>query len=582
MTEHPYGQSTTKRLVVPAAEKALYTEHKAGTSHFVQLVDYMGGDQMIERVATAGHGRTIFPENPPLTDFLKHLNAKAIYQPFKSVHFKFRIQSSIRDALHIVYDQRASVNEYSGRYSEMIDTAFIPSVGYLKKRMKGVIEEDKEELAKKAHELLATNRQDNFRAYKEMLDTYDLARELARTPLEVDNDTTFIWKIDLLSLVNFIQEKRALKTKDSSLHAYLDIFEQIARELAPLGTEALMSESSELNLTYPTDDEVIDNTPLPPTWEAQETRRVTVPALESILFVKQDYLEDGGVQVIDYMGDDKGPVDSARISYGKGTKKVSEDQGLLRYLQRHKHTTPFECIELAVEGKTPVFVDPRQARRHRTLDAECFMGEVLVGSQYFVPSTDQLKFQDRRNRQGRGEDLEEQDKTTVQRIIREQYEKTAAMIQKARALGVDEETLRGRKGVGFYTFMWRTGDMHNWLHFLSLRMHSHAQKEIRDYANIVAEFVKRQSPTTFDALRDYRLEAVSFQGFDKPLLAALMPDLSTVNLDNLAVYEHLGLLTPTRKLKREGTELKQKLEALRDQNPELVSRIRQELKRENS
>ena len=238
----PYGVEYTKRVVVREAEARLYERYTTDADHhFVTFIDYMGGDAVIERVATAGHGVGIFREHPERSDFFRHLVAKSLFVPFKSVLFRFHVQSSIADALHLVYDPRSSVNEYSGRYSVMIDTAFIPSVEYL------VDQTNDPQLAKQVHHLIHTNRGANYERYKFLVSgDVDLARELARTPLELNNDTAFFWKIDLYSLIRFIEEKRALiGSKPNSLHPYLDRFEAIARAVAPLGTDVLFGDNTE-------------------------------------------------------------------------------------------------------------------------------------------------------------------------------------------------------------------------------------------------------------------------------------------------------------------------------------------------
>lgn len=594
--QNPYGFSITKRLVIPAAEKLLYRKHSTFGEEQITLVDYMGGDQEVERVATAGHMSAIFPEKPDRPDFLAHLEAKGIEVPFKAVQLKFQIQCSIADALHFVYAKQASVNEYSGRYSVMIDSSFLPTAEYLASRMKGLAPQTAADNAQKAAELIAEGRTLSYAAYKILVSAdIDLAREVARAPLELNNDTVFFWKMELDDLCNFIADKRDLKGREvngrevngggvkgrdvnrerrPSLYAYLDVMEQAARAIAPESTNVLLGTQScrELSLTMPKDEDVIDPTPLPAPWKPAETRRVTVPELEKILFIRHHYLDHGAVQAVSYLGDNRGPVESARISYGEGTKRLSEDRHLLRYLIRHHHTTPFEHVELAVEGKTPLFIDPRQAGRHRTLDRHCFLGEQLLGSQYFLPPNGELKYQDRKNRQGRGKEMDEESKEIVLRSMRESYGRETSLIHQLRELNVAEEDLRGIKGVGFYTFNWRTGDLQNWMHFLGLRLDAHAQQEIREFAGICARSVEAQAPDVMEALRDYRLNAVSLTARDLPAFAALIDqEKLQQNIDSVDFYQQFGL-TKTEKvessegqqpaLSREGEELRQKLRRL--------------------
>ncbi len=587
MTEEPnlapYGTALTKRLVVPQAEDQLYRRYTTDSEHhFVTFIDYMGGDQMIERVATAGHGITIFKEKPEQVDFFKHLITQSILTPFKSVIFRFHIQSSIADALHIVYDSRASVNEYSGRYSVMIDTAFTPSVEYLASRMQiedsqngGVDSTANRKRAEQAHDLIQTHRATNYERYAFLVsDDVALARELARTPLELNNDTAFFWKIDLYSLVRFIQEKRAfVGNKTNPLHSYLDRFEAIARAVAPLAADVLFrGQGKELALSQPDSDSIIDPTPLPPAWQPQLTKRLVVPEAEEILFTPQPYLEHGAIQLTDYMGGDVTPAETARISYGAGTTRVSQDKHLIRYLLRHRHTTPFEHPEFSVEGKVPVFVDPRQAGRHRTLDSHCFMGQTLVGSDYFLPAERELKFQDRLNRQGRGEMLPESLQRRALDSLEESFKAQLDLASMLRHLGVDEDIIQGTKGVGFYTFQYRTGDLHNWLHFLGLRLDAHAQEEIRAYAQICAGFLERLFPTTYQGFQDYFIQAVTFTRQELEFLSERIGlAFKDFDLDNPQAYPHV-FSTPVRKkdeqsaqqrtFNRIGNELRAKLQYL--------------------
>ena len=576
---NPYGISVTKRLVVPAAEQLLYQKHSTFGGEQITLVDYMGGDLEIERVATAGHLSTIFPEKPELPDFIRYLERKAILTPFKAVQFKFQIQCSIMDALHIVYDKRASVNEYSGRYSVMLETGFFPTAEYLISRMKGIDPQTATENATRAAQRIAEVRTANYGRYQYLIGKeIDLARELARAPLAINTDTKMFWKIELDDLCAFIAEKRDLKQEHHSLQPYLDYMETVALAVAPEATKALLykSKKKRITLTIPHDHEILDPLPLPASWLAAPTRRVTVPVLEDLLYVPQLYYDHGKVQAVSYMGDNNSPVESARISYGLGTTRQQEDRHLIRYLIRHRHTTPFEHVELAVEAKTPAFADPRQGGRHRTLDWHGFMGEpVIFGTSQYVPAVAELKHQDRKNRQGRGNELDDELKETVLSSLHQSYDAELTLVGELERLGVSQEDQRREKGVGFYTFVWRTGDLQNWSHYFGLRLDAHAQKEIRDLGNIYARFIEAQAPDVMEAIRDYRLNALQLTAKDLPAVAALL-DRTAVerNLSDVAFYHQHGLTTLKKKpaetgyaegvqiLSREGEELQGKLRRL--------------------
>lgn len=578
ISEHdPYGVSLTKRLVVPDAEKLLFVPNNVSQSGSITLVDYMGGDEMVERVATAGHGLSIFPENPHLPDFIEHLAVNGILEPFRSVQFKLTVQSSIKAALEIVYEPMASVNEYSGRYSVMLDSSFTPDLDKLTKAMGS-----NEENAKKALGLMVEARRLNYEAYHRLVgEEIDLARELARTPLEVDNDTKYFWKIDLVSLVDFIWRighKHKNQPYDQ-IHPYLDVMGITAMKTAPISTQVLLglkqNNSKGISLTMPRDNVVVDAPLSPAGWEPHGTRRVTANEFDNILFEPQQFMENGFVQTVDYMGDDKSPVDSARVSYGVGTRKASTDVGLTRFLVRHKHTTPIEQVEAGFEATVPVFVDPRQAGRHRTLDRHGFMGYVPIGDRFFVPPTDQLRHQSKTNRQGRGNELDEEVKTEVIGSLNASYEREVNLTKKLRELDVPEDIVRGRKGVGFFTRNWRCGDLHNWGHFFSLRLSPHAQKEIRDEAKAYFDLMMKLAPTVIVAFDDYLIRSVNMTALELTVIAS-NTTFSRKDIEDPRLYKDLGFVaTKDGKdvLNREGEELKNKLDIILDLREKLEKRV---------
>ncbi len=566
--QNPYGINLTNRLVVPYAEKLLFSRNNVPGGH-ITLVDYMGGDETIARVATAGHGLSIFPENPQLPDFLEHLAAKSILEPFKSVQLKFMIQSGIRVALDVVYEPMASVNEYSGRYSDMLDTSFIPLLEMLTIAMKG----DKEN-SNKVLELMKDARAKNYEAYRRLVgEEIDLARELARTPLEIDNDTKYFWKIDLLSLVDFIVRIRSKREEYDPIHPYLDNMEEAARIVAPNATQALIkleeNDVKAIELTLPRDNLIVDALLSPANWKAELTRRVVAREFDDELFKRIQFMENGFVQPVDYMGDDKAPADSARVSYGSGTRRLSTDAGLTRYLVRNRHTTPIEQVEAAFEFSVPVFVDPRQAGRHRTLDRHGFMGYIPIGDSFFVPPVDQLRHQSRTNRQGRGNELSDEVKNEAISLLKASYQREIGLTAKLRELDVPEGIVRGRKGVGFFNRGWRTGDLHNWGHFFSLRLNPHAQKEIQDFARVHFDLMRKLAPTVIGAFEDYLMNSISFTALELSVLASMM-DMPTENIDidDLNLYRPIGFITKKtlgkEVLTREGEELKTKLKTILD------------------
>ncbi|MBI1209116.1 MAG: FAD-dependent thymidylate synthase [Azospirillum sp.] len=254
---------------------------------------------------------------------------------------------------------------------------------------------------------------------------------------------------------------------------------------------------------------------------AAETRRATVPALEEILYRPLPVLDHGFVRVIDYMGDDGAVVQAARVSYGRGTKRVSEDAGLIRYLMRHRHSTPFEMCEIKFHVKLPIFV-ARQWIRHRTANVNEYSGRYSVlDREFYIPAADQLAAQAASNRQGRGAVLAGDEAAQVLALLRQDAETAYAHYQQMlnegddgakldpERLGLARELARMNLPVNFYTQWYWKIDLHNLLHFLSLRADPHAQYEIRVYAGAMLDVVRRWVPAVYAAFVDYRLNAAA-------------------------------------------------------------------------
>jgi thymidylate synthase (FAD) len=251
--------------------------------------------------------------------------------------------------------------------------------------------------------------------------------------------------------------------------------------------------------------------------ETAATRRATVPALEEILYQAIPVLDHGFVRVIDYMGDDAAVVQAARVSYGKGTKRVSEDRGLIHYLMRHRHTTPFEMCEIKYHVKLPIFV-ARQWIRHRTANVNEYSARYsILDNEFYLPAPDQLAAQSKSNRQGRGDLLSPQETARVLDLLREDAERAyrgyvellnedeaGEPIDPARH-GLARELARMNLTLNFYTqWYWKT-DLFNLLNFLSLRADAHAQYEIRVYAEAMLDTLERWVPITAEAFRQHRL-----------------------------------------------------------------------------
>ena len=253
--------------------------------------------------------------------------------------------------------------------------------------------------------------------------------------------------------------------------------------------------------------------------ETRPTRRATVPALEEMLYEPLPVLDHGFIRVVDYMGDDAAIVQAARVSYGRGTRRTSEDQGLINYLMRHRHTTPFEMCEIKYHVKLPIFV-ARQWIRHRTANVNEYSARYsILDNEFYVPALEHLAAQARTNRQGREQLLEGATAQRVLDLLRRDAERvyagyaellnedaSGAPIDPAQP-GLARELARINLSLGFYTqWYWKT-DLHNLMHFLSLRADPHAQYEIRAYAEAMLGTLARWVPMTHAAFLEYRLNA---------------------------------------------------------------------------
>ncbi len=240
------------------------------------------------------------------------------------------------------------------------------------------------------------------------------------------------------------------------------------------------------------------------------TRRPTVPALEERMFLPIPCLDHGFVRLIDYMGDDGAIVQAARVSYGRGTRAVNDDRGLIRYLVRHRHTTPLEMCELKLHIKLPMFV-ARQWIRHRMANVNEYSARYSVlDSEFYTPRPEDLALQARDNKQGRGEVLAPEAAARVLDLLRRDAAQAFASYgELLDEHGLARELARIGLPLSAYTQWYWKIDLHNLLHFLSLRMDAHAQYEIRVYAEAIGRIVADWVPLCWEAFQDYRLGGLS-------------------------------------------------------------------------
>ncbi len=257
-----------------------------------------------------------------------------------------------------------------------------------------------------------------------------------------------------------------------------------------------------------------------------KTRRVTVSKLENILYKSFKVLDYGFVRVIDYMGDDSSIVQAARVSYGKGTKKLNQDKSLINYLLSHKHSTPFEMNEIKFHIKLPIFV-ARQWIRHRTANVNEYSARYsILDREFYMPKKVDLKPQSKSNNQGRSGELSEDEKNEYIKIIKETSSKSFQSYKEllnvdeeeqkidTKKIGIARELARMTLPLNTYTQWYWKIDLHNLMHFLALRYDYHAQYEIRVYAKIMLDILKKWVPLTYEAFVNNRLnsESISADG----------------------------------------------------------------------
>lgn len=273
-------------------------------------------------------------------------------------------------------------------------------------------------------------------------------------------------------------------------------------------------------------------------------------------YTKRLVLDHGYVQLLDAMGDDKAIVDAARLSIaGENVRAVSEDRGLIRYLMRHRHSTPFEMVSFKFMIKLPIFVE-RQMIRHRTAKTNEMSGRYSeLPEEFYVPAVEDIQMQATKNKQGRSEDVVS-DPAYEHDLFRGEAKSAFASYKARLDNGMAREIARNNLPVSTYTQkVWKM-DLHNLFHFLQLRLHSHAQYEIRVYAQAIAEIVKTVCPIAYEAFEDFRLNAVTFSGPEMAILAQLIQHMH----DGYDTDEDTKIDMPT---KREAEEFRDKLRVMK-------------------
>jgi len=277
--------------------------------------------------------------------------------------------------------------------------------------------------------------------------------------------------------------------------------------------------------------------------QENKTKRVTAPELENLLYEAIPVLDHGFIRVVDYMGNDTSIVQAARVSYGKGTKKVNTDSGLIKYLMRHWHSTPFEMCEIKYHVKLPIFI-ARQWIRHRTANVNEYSARYsILDKEFYLPKNENLAAQSQINRQGRGDTLEGDQAKKVLNLLKSDAERTysnyeemlnerydGSVIDENRS-GLARELARMNLTLNTYTqWYWKT-DLLNLMNFLRLRADRHAQYEIRAYADAMLDTLKKWVPITFEAFMDYRVGGTEVSAKGKIIIQKLIKG-EKINLED--------------------------------------------------
>jgi thymidylate synthase (FAD) len=548
-------------LTVPEAEEILYLPVNSPNG-FVRLVDYIGGDDSVYYAATGGKGPIVLSDlsYEQLFDSMHEYGAT---NGFRFVQLKFHMFMPIQSALYFVYDRHFKVNEYSARYSELLSM----QRAVTKQEVEEVVGD---EATSHFHSLIG-DLQDESRETYEALLNMRLARELSRIVVGSGNMTEFYVCAtldDFLDVIDFGKRRAQLFSPD--LGEFSNVIESLCEKVAPLTVKSYERKfKNELNpvasndLLERVDSSVLNSYPDGSLrYGVSETKRLTVPEAEEVLWSPISYLNNGYFMPTDYMGSDAAIVQAARVSYGAGTEKTSKDESLVRYLNRHKHGTPFEQVLVQGEQKTPIFVFPRQGGRHRMLDREGFLGRFPALDPYYLVPEDEIRIQSEKNKQGRDEELLVEDKIKVVDEISSIFSRQTETCDKLLENGFPAHIVDMLKGVGHYTISTVKTDLRNAFNFLILRQDHHAQKEIRVIADMWADFLERVAPAAIRAYEDYGRNVISFSSIEKPLVKRAWEE--GLNEIPLGWYQEIGLATKRGKKRREAEELDEKLKRFWD------------------
>lgn len=488
---------------VREAENILGDKFKVLDQGYVKLVDYMGGDERILDVAARHYGEAIPLGKGEAMDYVvDRINMDALGM----VEIKFHFEMPITEAMTFVYEPRANVNEFSLRYSEAQDIFHHLSVDDIvsagnRDVLERLVEEEKR-FSRDAFERYSWARSPDI----------NVAKEVARATLGSNLHTRFYWKINLADLLDFVARTNAEQPSEETME-YVKTMLGIAYRIAPLAVDSYLYNADLGHLIEERD---------PDEKAEQRLGHETSLDAEILLDRKIPILGGGYVALIDYMGADMSVLNAARVSTGKYEKPRSEaeNKGLINYLMRHRHTTPSEMVEFLWEMRLPVFVY-RQGGRHRTFERVIFDAGI-DDIAFYHPKLEDIAAQNVKNHQGRGVIVNEQLAGDFLRKLEENETDAVQLYRKMLDAGVSPRTAKRHLPVNrFITWTFKT-DLHNALHYLGLRLDSHAQLEIREPSEAMAAGVKAVAPWSYGAFEEYRLNSASFSAAEVTILREIM------------------------------------------------------------
>ncbi len=528
---------------IKEADDILGYQFKIINHGFVRLIDYMGGDSRILEVAK-NYYKDKLPKDAH--DAMSYIIAHKNEDLLGTVEIKFHFEMPINEAIRFVYARAASVNEYSLRYSiarDIFDNLSPERIAEAIKKAKPDTKIDPEKLKALSLEGRLFS-ESSFERYNTLL-LMDIAKEIARTTLGSNIYTRFYWKINLVDLLRFTNT--AFDNPSDEHLAYLDTTLTLANLVAPLAVTTFMNQKDMLRFSS---EKFIGNT-------SSSLEHDISKEAENLIDIKIPILDSGSVTLLDYMGNDLSIVKAARVSTGgEASSRVGEDRALINYLMRNEHTSPFEMVELLWKLNIPLFIY-RQGGRHRTFErAFCDVDPTSLSRiKFYKPRREDIALQSASNQQGRGETTSEEEANEFLRFLGRTEGDAIKYLDNLINAGVPGDIAKRHLPVGRYVTVYFKGDLHNSLRFLQLRLHSHAQKEIRELAQAMAKGVEAVAPWSYDAFKKYRLNAVTFSEKEQLVLAAVM---AGTDLEKALDY-------PKDLSKREKDEFKTKILRLKNE-----------------